>query len=130
MLHWAEGDKKRNLVGFSNSDPEVMRFFVRFLRTCFAVNNEALRLRCFLYADHEERQREIEQYWLSLLGLQRSSLQRSTVNRYSRASKRKRIRLLPNGTARIVVHDTQVVQAIYGGIQELAAFDRPEWLDL
>ncbi len=33
MLYWAEGEKSRNAVRFSNSDPEMMRFFIAFLRT-------------------------------------------------------------------------------------------------
>src|SRR5437879_1769492 len=36
MLYWAEGSKSRNSVQFVNSDPEMVRFFVRFLRTSFA----------------------------------------------------------------------------------------------
>lgn len=32
MLYWAEGSKKRNSVIFVNSDPEMMMFFVDFLR--------------------------------------------------------------------------------------------------
>jgi transposase-like protein len=33
MLYWAEGSKGRNQINFANSDPEMVRFFVRFLRT-------------------------------------------------------------------------------------------------
>lgn len=29
-----------------------------------------------------------------------------------------------------IVNDTKVVQGIYGSIQELADFDRPEWIDM
>jgi hypothetical protein len=34
----------------------------------------------------------------------------------------------PSGTCRIAVHDTQLVQHIYGAIQEYAGFERGEWL--
>jgi hypothetical protein len=56
-------------------------------------------------------------------------LNRSAVNEYSRASKRTRLGKLPYGTVRSAVCDTEVVQTIYGSIQELAGFDRPDWLD-
>jgi hypothetical protein len=36
---------------------------------------------------------------------------------------------LPYGTCRVVVHDTALVQSIYGAIQEYVGFERPEWLD-
>ena len=35
MLYWAEGAKSRNQLRFTNSDPEMTAFFVRFLRTYF-----------------------------------------------------------------------------------------------
>jgi len=35
MLYWAEGARARNRIVFTNSDPEMLRFFVQFLRTSF-----------------------------------------------------------------------------------------------
>ena len=108
----------------------MARFFVEFIREFFDVGSERLRLTCNLFADHEARQREIENFWLSTLGLPRTCLCKSTVNRYSRYSQKKRKNKLLYGTCRIVVHSTEVAQTIYGSIQELAGFDRPEWLDM
>jgi hypothetical protein len=56
-------------------------------------------------------------------------LRRSTINHYSKYSQKKRTNKLPYGTARLSVHSTEIVQTIYGSIQELGGFDRPEWLD-
>jgi hypothetical protein len=130
MLYWAEGSKMRNGIGFSNSDPALARFFLDEVRAEFRVQNEKIRVACNLFPDHEEQQREIEDFWLQELRLPRECLRKTMLNRYSRWSDKKRKNKLPYGTCKIVVHDTQIVQAIYGGIQELAAFDRPEWLDL
>ena len=88
-----------------------------------------MTLHCNLFADHLERQQEIEQYWLDRLGLSASSLRKSIVNTYSKYSLKKRSNKLPYGTARLAVHSTQIVQTIYGSIQEYGGFDRPEWLD-
>ena len=129
MLYWAEGSRRRTRVEFVNSDPNMVRFFVRFLREAFGVPPEKIALTCNLFADHERRQREIEQFWLELLDLPSGCLRKSTVNRYSRYSKKKRTNKLPYGTGRITVYSTEIVQAIYGSIQEFAGFDRPEWLD-
>ena len=128
MLHWAEGSKHRNAVIFVNSDPAMVAFFARFLRSCFEVPDGRFRITCNLFADHVERRREIEQYWLDLLGLPRTCLRESTVNVYSKYSKKKRRNKLPYGTCRIAVHDTRIVQHIYGAIQEYAGFEREEWL--
>jgi hypothetical protein len=119
----------RTAAELSNSDPEVIRFFAEFLRTCFGVPSERMRICCHLFADHVARQQEIEQFWLDIAGLPQSSLRKSMVNHYSRSSQRKRTNRLPYGTCKIVAHSTEVVQQISGGIQELGGFTRPEWLD-
>jgi transposase-like protein len=128
MLYWAEGWKDRNRLHFSNADPEAVRLFVLFLRTYFDLQDADMRLTCHLFADHIERQREIERYWLRVAGLPETSLYRSIVNVYSRASGRKRVNKLPNGTCRIAVNRTRVVQSILGAIQEYGGFEREGWL--
>lgn len=129
MLFWAEGSKHRNMVQLVNSDPAMIAFFTRFLRAYFEPSDSSLRLMCNLFPDHEEHQREIEDFWLATVKLPRSSLTKSVVNKYSRASKRTRINRLPYGTCRLTFHSTHAVQHIYGAIQEYGGFDRPEWLD-
>jgi hypothetical protein len=90
MLYWAEGAKGKNTVQFVNSDPEMARYFVGFLRACYDVPDESFRIDCNLFADHIERQQEIEQFWLDTLELPVSCLRKSTVNVYSKYSKKKR----------------------------------------
>ena len=114
MLYWAEGSKSRNSVQFVNSDPVMAQYFVEFLRAHY----EAFRVDCNLFADHAERQYEIERFWLDTLELPRICLRKSTINVYSKYSKKKRKNRLPYGTVRVCVHSTRVVQSIYGSIQE------------
>jgi hypothetical protein len=130
MLFWAEGSRSRNRVVFTNSDPEMVRIFIGFLRRAFHIDPDRVRLTCSLFADHEDRQREIEEFWLQTAGLPRTSLCKSTVNHYSPYSQKKRTNKLPYGTCRVVVNSTEIAQTIYGSIQELAGFDRPEWLEM
>jgi transcriptional regulator with XRE-family HTH domain len=129
MLYWAEGAKKRNQLQFANSDPEMARFFVDFLRTHFGLRGDEIRITCHLYADHQDRQAEIERHWLDNLGLPDRSLRKSVVNVYSKYSKRKRVGMLPFGTCRVVVSRTSVVQTIFGAIQEIGGFTRDAWLE-
>jgi len=128
MLYWAEGSRNRNTIEFVNSDPAMVSFFLRFLRRCFAVPDSKVRVTCNLFADHVERQYQIEQFWLDTLGVARGCLRKSTVNRYSKYSKKKRRNKLPYGTCRLTVCDTRIAQHVYGAIQEYAGFDREEWL--
>jgi AcrR family transcriptional regulator len=129
MLYWAEGAKTRTAVKLANSDPDLIAYFLRFLRRHFEIEERRIKLVCNLFADHVDRQHEIEDFWLAKLGLTRAALRASTVNTYSKYSQKKRKNKLPYGTASLVVHSTQIVQTIYDSIQELGGFDRPEWLD-
>jgi hypothetical protein len=130
MLFWAEGSRSRNSVRFTNSDPEMMAFFMCFLRRYFAVTDDMVAVWCNLFADHIADQERIEQFWLDTLALPRSSLGKSTVNVYSRHSKGLRRNKLPYGTCRITVSRTRIVQALYGAIQEFGGFEREEWLTM
>jgi hypothetical protein len=128
MLYWAEGSKARNTAQISNSDPELIAFFARFLRDHFNVEPAAMRLALHLFADHLDTQADIEAFWLDRLGLTRAALTKTQVNVYSKYSQKKRNGKLPYGTAKFSVHSTRIVQTIYGSIQEYGGFDRPEWL--
>jgi transposase-like protein len=130
MLYWGEGAKCRHAVQIWNSDPELLAFFVGFLREEVTVADDQIRISCNLFADHVERLDEVEGFWLDVLGLRRSSLRKSMVNNYSKYSQKKRKNRLPYGTCKVVVHSTRIVQTIYGSIQAIAGFTREEWLDL
>ena len=129
MLNWAEGSRGRNSVKFTNSDPDMVRLFVRFLRECFDVGDDAISLTCNLFADHVERQHDVERFWLTVAGLPETSLRKSTVNTYSKYSQKKRRNKLAYGTCRISVCRTWLAQSIYGAIQEIGGFTREAWLE-
>jgi transcriptional regulator with XRE-family HTH domain len=128
MLHWAEGSNTRNSVVFTNSDPEMLRAYLRFLRGACEVADERICLSINCHLNNGLSLAEIEAWWLEQLGLSASALRAATVNRPSRASRWGR-NVLMYGTARLCVHSTFLIQSIYGAIQEYAGFDRLEWLD-
>jgi AraC-like DNA-binding protein len=127
MLYWAEGAKNRNQLGFTNADPEMADLFVHFLRRCYGVPPERIAVTVNVHLGNGPTLEEIESWWLTRLGLPRSSLRRSVVNRPSRASQRKR-RTLTYGTVRVAVSSTFIVQSIFGAIQAYAGLRRSEWL--
>ena len=129
-MYWAEGSKRRNQAILTNSDVDMLRLFVRFLRECYDVPDEKMALSVNCHLTNELSLEEIEFWWLDELALSHSCLRKATVNRPSGASALKRGHVLPYGTARVSVCSVQVIQSIYGAIQEYAGIDRPEWLDL
>jgi hypothetical protein len=130
MLYWAEGSKARNVAQLVNSDADLMRTFLSFLRTCYEVTDDRVALSVYCFLGNGLSLDEIEGWWLDRLDLPPTCLRKAVVNRPSSASAFRKGHVLPYGTARVSVHSTFIVQSIYGAIQEYAGIDRPEWLDL
>jgi hypothetical protein len=130
MLYWGEGSKNRNEVILVNSDADLLATFLGFLRRFYGVADAqiAFSVNCFL--NNGPTLAEIEGWWRGRSRIPLMCMRAATVNRPSSASGRRRYRVLIHGTGRLVVHSTFIVQSIYGGIQELAGIERPEWLDL
>ena len=112
---------------FTNSDVEMHRVFLRFLRWSGVRDEQvALTVNCFL--NNGLSLEEIEAWWLGQLGLPSTCLRAASVNRPSSASRwRRNVHI--HGTAALCVHSTFLVQSIYGAIQEYGGFERPAWLD-
>ncbi|MGH2837938.1 MAG: hypothetical protein ACRDJY_06275 [Thermoleophilaceae bacterium] len=129
MLYWAEGSKSRNTVKLANSDPDLVVFFCRFLRESLGVRDVDIRLSLNVYLGNGLALEEIESHWLTALELPRSSLRKHSVNSRPTSSSGRKANKLPHGVATVRVQSTQLVQHIYGAIQEYADFDNPAWLD-
>ena len=76
MLYWAEGKKSRHNLTFSNSDPDMMVMFLKFLRESLNVSEEKVTFRIHCYLGNNLLLEEIEDYWL---GLTRYSRHRSCL---------------------------------------------------
>jgi hypothetical protein len=130
LLYWAEGTKNRNTVRFSNSDPHMMRLFRRFLTKTLGVKDEDFRLSLNVYTGNGLSVAEIEQHWLTNLELPRSCLCKHILNHLPTSSSGKMVAKLPYGVCTLrVLRSTNLVQQIYGAIQEYGGFDEPRWLD-
>lgn len=127
MLYWAEGTKSKNSVIFSNSDPEMILYFMNFLIKYFLVGKEDILLTINCFTDIKSFD-EIKYFWLNKLNLEENNLRKSTINCYSKYSQKKRKNKLSYGTARITVHSTEIVHKIFGAIQFIGKFKREEWI--
>lgn len=126
MLYWAEGAKNRSEVIFVNSDPEMIRLFVHFLRVSLGVTDEEIVLRIYCHSrDHAEIAR-MEAYWLEALNLPPSAVRKAVFKTGSKLAHNHLI----NGICRLTVKKSfRYVQHIYGAIQEYGGFERPAWLE-
>ncbi len=68
-LYWAEGFKKDNRLGFANSDPAMLRFFLNWLMNSCKVPKKDIRLRVGLNISHKERIKKVERYWSKITNI-------------------------------------------------------------
>ncbi len=62
-LYWAEGFKKDKQVGFANTDPKMINFYIKWLRDGFGYEMASLSARVTINISHKDRVAEIENYW-------------------------------------------------------------------
>jgi len=79
-LYWAEGFKKDNLVGFSNSDPAMIAIFMKWLHLC-SVEKNRLKFRVGVNEAYRDKVRDIEGYWRKILHIQADHFQKPFFQR-------------------------------------------------
>ena len=128
MLYWAEGQKSRNACSLSNTDPYLLKLFVRFLKQKFAINNNDIAIRLNCYIDNGKTIKDIENYWIKTLDINGAKINKHTIKKFVPTA-RYRKNKYPYGVCTIVVSRTELVQHIYGAIQEYAGFNNNYCLD-
>ena len=117
-LYWAEGSKReRWQARFTNSDPDMIRFMMRYFRKVCNIREEKFKLALQIHPN--VCMEMARQYWS---GITRVPLRQfhKTLIATSKASKNKRDpNRLPYGTLRIVVSDVSVVNKIRGWLKGL-----------
>src|SRR3989344_534727 len=119
-LYWGEGYKSGNEeCGFTNSNPDIIRAFILWLRRVYNVPSSDLILRVSINQTHRNRVDAVERYWSKATGVPRSQ--------FSKASLIKTIsqKIYPDpqrhfGTLRIKVRrGTALRRRILGSIEEI-----------
>jgi hypothetical protein len=128
LLYWAEGAKGRNAIAFSNSDQNMVRLFRRFLTDSLGIERESIVMSLNVYTNNGMTIEEIERHWLELLDLPVSCVRKHTLNHMPTSSSGRAKHKLPYGVCTLRVHNTRMLQHIYGAIQEYGGFEEPAWL--
>lgn len=61
MLYWGEGTKSGNCVTLSNSNPEMIMIFLKFLRNVCGISENRIRALLHIYPDHNEKR--LKNFW-------------------------------------------------------------------
>jgi hypothetical protein len=115
MLYWAEGNKN-NRVGISNSDPELIRFMMKWFREICHVPDSRFKLYLNLHSGQNEG--DIKKFWSTVIGLPVSQFSKSYVKKEGTGYKKN---ILYHGTIKIEICDKNLLYQILGWIEGIAA---------
>lgn len=127
MLYWGEGSKNANAVRLSNTDGYLLKHFVTFLRNFYNLSDEDITVRVRSY-DNGFSLDELQKHWLDLLGLPVTSVRYLSFYKDRRSTGKKKNRHI-FGDCEITVCRTDIIQRIFGAIQEYAGFSNSTWLE-
>lgn len=118
-LYWGEGTKyigKNPSLIFTNSDPDMIKVYMRFLREALCLNESLIKAGIHLHPYINEKRARY--YWAKISGLPRDLFY--IVNVVSSASKGKRSpKKLPYGMVVIKVNRRQIFYRVKGMIEGL-----------
>lgn len=113
MLYWGEGTKvSRNQIRFANSDPEMIRFFIEFLRKACGIPEEKLRIAVLAYPDLDTQ--SVERFWSFATGVPLSRFHKTIV-----ILGRHKARRLSYGVCTIVISSTYFREKFFEWLQLL-----------
>lgn len=111
MLYWAEGDKSelREALKFSNSDPAMIKFMMRWFREICLVPEDKFRIALHIHTFHCRQ--DIEGYWSKLTNIPRSQFHKTQIKPTSLGQRRNP---LYDGTCAISIHNRDLFRRIRG----------------
>jgi len=118
-LYWAEGFKKDMRMGFANSDPEMIKFFIKWLRESLKIEVGDISLSVGLNISHKDRIGKIESYWSKQTGIPKSQFKKPF---YQKTKWKKKFEKQDDyhGVLRVrVAKSLDLLRKIYGNIEGL-----------
>ncbi len=85
MLYLSEGDKKNNTrISLANTDPKIIKFFVKWMTDFLNVSREEIKVQLHLYENMDiEKEKK---FWKSELGLSETQFYRPSIRKLQKAS--------------------------------------------
>ena len=120
-LYWAEGSKeklKATPLDFGNSDPVMIKLFLKWIKKIMKVPNKDIRLSIYLHENNRKRKREVQKYWSQVTGFPITHLQNIIWKKHNIKTNRKNVGKLYFGLLRITVFkSTNLNRKISGWIE-------------
>lgn len=115
MLYWAEGFKSKNAhhIDFANSDPNMIMYFLIFLRRICGVDES--RLRVYLYCYSNQDAEELIKFWSRLTSIPKKQFTKPYVREDFDIRK---IDKMKHGLIHIRYHDKKLLELIRNWIND------------
>lgn len=122
-LYWAEGSKEKDGrpgsgVKFSNSDPVMIKVFLKWLTELASVPKEGIKLEIYIHESCHNRISDVINYWSRVTGFGKESFTRIYYKKNKIGTKRKNIGLSYFGLVRISVSASSALN------REISAWSR------
>lgn len=115
FLYWGEGEKTKEAnIALSNTNPAVLKFFIRWLRKSLNIPKEKIKVKLHLYKDMNIK-KKID-FWSKTLLISKNQFRKS----YIKSSNKKAITFRPNyghGTCNVIVGDAILNRKIMANLK-------------
>ena len=113
-LYWGEGNKSQGLA-FSNSDPELVKFMMKWFREICQVPNKKIRACLYLHTGQNEK--KMKKYWSRITSVPLNQFNKTIFKEEGSAS-RKYSQSQYQGTIKIQIHDEDLKHRILSWIEQ------------
>lgn len=119
-LYWSEGYKhKGEETGFTNSDPKMIVFFIRWVADFYSIGKERLILRVSINKIHRRRIKDVERYWSKVTNVPLTQFTKTSLIKSS-LKKKYANHSVHFGTLRVKVRrGTDLRRKILGSIKQI-----------
>ncbi len=116
LFYWCEGSKypASNCLGFTNSDPALVKTFLELLRKGFVIEESRLKASLQIHSTHEYN--DVLKFWSDLLKINKDKFYRPTITQPRHNMKRQNY----VGTCTIKYHDVKLLLSIIGLYESFA----------
>lgn len=120
-FYWAEGSKEKNKSGsvkFSNSDPQMIKLFLRWLELFCKTIKSDIYFEIYLHETAADKEGEVRKYWSGITKYPTSCFKRTIWKKNKIGTKRKNIVSNYHGQLRVCVRkSTNLNRKITGWIE-------------
>lgn len=107
FLYWAEGYKRGHLIDFTNSDVDMIKIFLKFLRKVCGVKESKIRIKIFCYSNHNIA--KLKKFWSHITKISLSQFHKSYVRKSFNKKNQNR---LPYGLIHVIYSDKKLLLII------------------